>query len=73
MDEVCLSVDELKALGEASFAKELAFQVAPDADLATRLLILLLNDRLLRRRLYYRLIALSRDHIHILRKTHLVS
>jgi len=69
MDEVCLSIDEFKALGEASFAEELAFEVPANADFAALLLELLLNDRLLRTwGLTVLLASLARQKIHLHRE-----
>ena len=44
--ELGLGIDEFEALRETTFAKELAFQVAPDADFAVLLLELFLDDDL---------------------------
>ena len=48
MKKVRISIDKLKAFGEASFSEELAFNVASDSNLTVLLLVLLFNESLLR-------------------------
>lgn len=50
VDEVGLRVDEFETFCEATFTKELSFEVATDPDFATRLLEFLFDDCLRRRR-----------------------